>query len=72
MYPTLFLLSRQQFSAVTHMKTPLETENQLLPTTAPTLELNVYEKGVVGHSPRYSRAENLPEVEMELKFPVLK
>ena len=45
------------------MKISSETENQLLPTTAPALESNIDEKGVAGHSPWYPRAKTFFEVE---------
>ena len=45
-----------------------EAKIQFLPITAPTFESNVIEKGVAGHSPRYSRGKTLFEVEVETPF----
>ena len=49
-------------------KIPTETVNQILPATAPALELNVHQKGVVGGSLRYSQAKKNFEVEGKKTF----
>ena len=60
----IFLLRLFKTEPVTGMKISSETESQLLPLTAPALELNIHEKRVAGHSPRYSRAKNVFEEEI--------
>ena len=47
---------------VPDMKTASDTENQLLHKTPAVLKPSVHEKGVVGHSPRYSRTNTLFEI----------
>ena len=43
---------------------PAVNQALLLQTTAPVLKLSVHDKGVVGHSPRYSRVNTMLEVEV--------
>ena len=62
---TIFLVRLVSTEPVTKMKIPTETVNQLLFMTSPALKSNVHEKGVMGHSSRYSQAKNLSQVEVE-------
>ena len=62
---TVFLFILFSTEPVSDTKITVETVNKLLHATAPALESNVREKGIVGHSPRYSRIKNLFGVEVE-------